>query len=540
MSDKPSIKREIFLEIYIAIVFASFTAFPFYGDMGMAKLLRIWIYAAIVWFAITWVLIKRCDYLVGWLHNSFAKLDERMAGLKDWTFYLLAWGIIIIAWIPAFLALYPGIFGYDAPLQLCQWMGTMEMTDHHPVAHTALLGILYNIGSTISGSPNGGIALYTIVQALCVTSALAYVVYVMRRFGASSIYILLSLIWMAFNPFLKVLSFNSTKDIFYGVMMAYFMMLLYQWLMLDSVNRRMMISLISSGILMCLFRHQGVYVLAVFAIFALFMKNADGAKLLKSKKWMTVISIVIIILVTEAFSVFCHKVMHFEPGDSREMLSLPMQQMAYVCDLKLEGQPVDVTDEDLAQVERFIPRDGIESYENNTADPVKSTFDTETFKSDLIGNVALYIRLGIHNPGEYIYAFGNMIGGYVDSERMPYLGLMFLYTFEDQYKDNVDIYKDSHLSSYYDLLTYETVGLGYRNIPLMSLLYRSGLCVWLLVALVGVTIYRRNYRLWLLVLPMVLYMASLLLGPVALIRYLYPLIMLVPFMIYLLFGKNAV
>ncbi|MBO4679728.1 MAG: hypothetical protein J5626_08665 [Lachnospiraceae bacterium] len=92
-----------------------------------------------------------------------------------------------------------------------------------------------------------------------------------------------------------------------------------------------------------------------------------------------------------------------------------------------------------------------------------------------------------------------------------------------------EIHSDSADTDYYNLLDYYTSDLGYEDIPLMSVLYNPGLITWLIAALVGLSFYRRDYKLWLAALPMLLFLVSLFLGPVALVRYIYPLILLVPF-----------
>lgn len=524
------INKNNILKLYIAFIFASLNILPFYRDISSLSLFGLWIASFIVWFILASCVMAFGGKLVEYVKDRFKKLDsvldKHLSGIK---IFFVIWGILVLAWILPYLSLFPGTFGYDAPLQLLQWQGTMEMTDHHPVTHTFLLGVIYNFGVKVFGTANAGIALFTGIQGLLVTSAISYSLYILRKQGASAIYILLSLIWVVFNPFLQALTFNCTKDIMFGAFFVYFIMTFYNYVKSDTKNIATIIIVVLSGILMCLLRHQGVYILFVLLIFVVF-----APKRINIKKLKTAIIIICIFVVAEGFSIICHNVLNYESGDSREMLSVPIQQMAYVCKQKIEGQPIDVTEEQLEQVESFIPEAGIMSYKENTADDVKSTFDTNSFKDNIADNLKTYLQLGWQNKGSYIYAFKNLINGYINDDKRSYAGLMYLYTFKSEY--DMDIHRDSIVPSYYDSLVANTVDLRYRNIPLMSVIYNSCISIWLLVILIGLSVYRRDYKLWLVVIPLLLYLMTLFLGPVALVRYMYPLILLTPLLIYLIVG----
>ena len=38
--------------------------------------------------------------------------------------------LLVLFWIPAFLALFPGTFGADAPIQLAMYDGIYPLSDH--------------------------------------------------------------------------------------------------------------------------------------------------------------------------------------------------------------------------------------------------------------------------------------------------------------------------------------------------------------------------------------------------------------------------
>ena len=53
------------------------------------------------------------------------------------------WLLITLSFVPAYLALFPGTFGYDAPVQAAQYFGEMELSGANPLLHTYLLFSLF-------------------------------------------------------------------------------------------------------------------------------------------------------------------------------------------------------------------------------------------------------------------------------------------------------------------------------------------------------------------------------------------------------------
>ena len=66
------------------------------------------------------------------------------------------------------------------------------------------------------------------------------------------------------------------------------------------------------------------------------------------------------------------------------------------------------------------------------------------------------------------------------------------------------------------------------RLPVIGLLYEPGLVLTLLLAAFGVSLTRRKERPALMLLLYILYAATMLLGPVALLRYLWPVMLAAP------------
>ncbi len=119
--------------------------------------------------------------------------------------------LLLLAWLPVYLAYYPGICAYDAPVQTGQIMEHYYF-DHHPIVHTLLLQGMLWLGSHIFGSVNAGMAFYTAVQMLLLAGSMAYGMWVLHRRKAPAGAQLIVLLLGMFFPFQWYMSVSMTKD----------------------------------------------------------------------------------------------------------------------------------------------------------------------------------------------------------------------------------------------------------------------------------------------------------------------------------------
>ncbi len=205
-------------------------------------------------------------------------------------------------------------------------------------------------------------------------------------------------------------------------------------------------------------------------------------------------------------------------------------QMARVVSMKKNGGNVTVTPLQIEALEELIPEDGILSYDGTTADPVKNTFRTQVLLSDFGKYWKLYMSLMKQNPMEYLLAWEDMIFPYWNMQANEYRSLAYLYTVSHQ--NNWGISPANLFERYNSYLRERVDTTEYK------LLTRPETCLWLLVLLSGFAIARGRKGLFLSILPLALYFGTILLGPVALLRYLYPLTLATPLLFGMFFSKN--
>lgn len=72
---------------------------------------------------------------------------------------------------------------------------------------------------------------------------------------------------------------------------------------------------------------------------------------------------------------------------------------------------------------------------------------------------------------------------------------------------------------------------------IISWLLQPGLCIWIITALAGIAIAFKDRVVFLVTMVCMVFFGTLMLGPTALVRYLYPLMIMIPWLLALLIGK---
>ena len=514
--------------VWCVFWFAAGSAIPFTTDQAASGVLAVFTVSAAFYglLAATW-LRSRPPFRIS-AENRLRKGERfirRIDALTDRRYLISVWISFLVLWLPVYLALYPGTFGYDAPYQLGMYTGSSAWSAQHPILHTLMLGFLVeDVGRLHLGSSIRGLALYSAVQAAVTAYAIARSFLFMRKTGVPRPVRLGGWIWLAFNPFMQVLVFASTKDILFGSFLLLFATDFAEAHRAEHPSRGRCLRALASGTLMCLFRNQGVYMLlaALFLMLLVFRRRIVRRGRLRLAGLLLAAA-----LLAEASSAAMAAAVHAEKGNLREMLSVPMQQLACAAYQQTEGKSRALTGRELKAIEKLIPEEGIRRYTPSIADPVKETFRTEVFLADPGRFIRLYFRIGFRCPGLYARAFWAMAAPFWDMSQNTFRYLSMQAT-----PDPVTTWRDLGAHSRFPLLRDFLYGAVVTDdtarLPVIGLLYEPGLVLTLLLAAFGVSLTRRKERPALMLLLYILYAATMLLGPVALLRYLWPVMLAAP------------
>lgn len=462
----------------------------------------------------------------------------------------------VLAWLPAYLAYYPGICAYDTPVQLGQVMDGY-MIDHHPIAHTLLLKLAIYIGQTVWGSVNAGMGIYSFFQMAFLAFGFAYALGTLKRFNISDICLCIVQICIMLYPFNVYMSVSTTKDTvftgFFLIMMSEFMGILLEGR--DSlVFKRTDAVFCISAVGAILFRNNCKYAIILLLPFMLItaavsLKRKKNGKLFTRLFLNVALSFVVgSIVLTAIFNMT-----DAEQGDRREVLSMPIQQFAR-CMLYHGGVgmlPEDdgtMDEESKGLINDFLLDEAYREYEPGFADPVKRHTNTYVARYRSGDFIKTYLKLLWDYPGDFINAALALDAGYLypGDESHAYVneeegnsgrGYIQTYWFENDLTPR-GLTKDSKFEGLHKLMEDWADRNAYLDIPLLKYIFVPGTFLWLFVLLSGILLIKKKYRLLLPIMMVFGYYATLLLGPTVQLRYIFPLMAVLPFMALLSFVKG--
>ena len=193
-------------------------------------------------------------------------------------------------------------------------------------------------------------------------------------------------------PIHVILSLTSAQDSLFAVSFAMVVLLLIEYLLDEQfLNKKNAIKLFLWMFLMCVIRNNGVYVLTFLLLSALLLKAR--------RKFLILLTGVIIFVFVYQGPVYA--LCGWQKGTAlREMLSLPLQQMAWVYNND------DLTENQRKEMQKFVPDEGWNTYEPLISDHVKSNLNIEEVQRDKISFLKSYISFSVFDPIGYVQAFG--------------------------------------------------------------------------------------------------------------------------------------
>ena len=290
---------------------------------------------------------------------------------------------------------------------------------------------------------------------------------------------------------------------------------------------------------MLLFRNNALYALAASlpVLYIIFRVSFGGGNVL----WRRYFALTVVALVLFAAGGMGLKTsLNAHNGSPREMLSIPLQQMA-----RTRVKAEETLSDDMRQeLEQYIPGEWVfAAYNPYLADPVKNR---AVIHDNPAGLIKTWVRLGLMHPQIYIDAFlDNSIGYWFLEDRThaqiyglgTESGFGYLSTDNRTMPAGCEIIEHSYLPGLRHFMERIVSDNEYQKIPVVRILFAPAFYWWLLCLYMAIVIYKRKYHLLLPAVFLASYYLTLLLSPTVLIRYMYPFVVTVPVLCCLLFCK---
>lgn len=446
--------------------------------------------------------------------NQYGK-QKCNGNITKWYFFIV-WLLIFAAYLPIFLWWWPGNFVYDYPFQMTEVLENQYLT-HHPLLHTLLMGAFYRFGLAL-GDVSTGMQFFTLLQMLILSASFAYCAYYLYKRGVPRAYRVGAVLFFALFPMHAMFSITATKDVMFAAFFLWFIIFVVR-LLFDKEKFRWYTyaGFFLSGVLCCLMRNNALYAIAAGAVLILLLAKRKrkmklyGAGLLAGLCLLTGLANAALIAATNART----------DDRYRETFCMPLQCLARVAFYRYN----DISETDYNEICAYMPKEDIQAYNPYLADMVKSNANEELMKENFLNFIKLYVKMGVKFPDEYIEAWvTNTMGYWYPLDRGQYAsGAIELY--HKLIWLGPEVVKREYCS--WPGLIYLPV---YRdlNVPVIGYLHRPEFWIWFLTYFLFWSVYRRRKDAGLTGVIPLMYLGTCYLGPVAILRYVYCLVVITP------------
>lgn len=444
-------------------------------------------------------------------------------------YFLLMWGILLLAYMPLFLSQWPGNFVFDAKYQLRNVINDSYST-HHPLLHTLLMGKAYLLGERL-GNVSAGYQLYTLLQMLVLTSAFAYLLLYLYKKGVLRCIRIGVLLWFALFPMHPAFAISSTKDVLCAAFFLYYAIFLFR-LLLDQEKFAWYSygGMILAGVLLSLFRNNAAYAIGVSGILVLLYIRP-----LVSKAYFLVVLVAILLLNSLCNRGLIAYTDAYSPDTYREMMSVPLQCLARAACYR--GSELDPALYE--EICAYIQEEDIPNYNPYVADSVKNNANELLLHYNMQNFFKLWIKVGLQFPDEYLESLiTNTMGYWYPLNQGVYVSADIA-IYHTLIETENEIIKHDYFPLVTDFYNWLFYRINYRSIPILGYLFRNAPYVWLLVLTLLWSIYKKRYRLLMWGMLPLLYLGTCFLGPMAALRYIYCLIVCMPLLLYGLIKPGA-
>lgn len=490
---------------------------PWHRNVWLRILLRVPFYALAVY-------VLFC--LLDWLLERDSD-DSRSAGwisfCRKRCWFPLMWLLYFISFFPAFLGGFPGLFAADAPNQV-GWTFSGWLTAHHPLLHTGILCGIFSVCRGLGWSDNAAAAVYTVLQMAALSGIFAWISDFMKKEEAPVWLQMGTVFYLCLFPFHGMMAVYTTKDTIFAGALSMCLIQIYRMCTRPQEyfqKTRHMVWGEICFVLLLLFRNNGLHTLFFCAPFLLIFLR---------KYWKRLGALFFFFALF--FGIYQGpflKAVKAEPGNSREALSVIMQTLG-----RTYAAGGDIRLEEFEVIRPVLDEETLSQYVPDLSDPIKNHFHTEAFHENRVEFLKVWLMVGLRNKKIYVDAFLNTTAAfwYPEAENEY---LKFVCFDIEKGNPNYPHVKMSPLSqSFYRYYSAVGTDAAFRRIPIIRELLSMGFYFWMLVFAGLYVWYRMEFEKILWMLPLWTYMGTSFLGPAALLRYAYPVMLAAPFLVFVM------
>lgn len=434
-----------------------------------------------------------------------------------------------ILWLPHLIIRYPFTLPIDGEVCVLQYYGIRPYTSQHPIIYTQILGHFSDLGAAM-GNVTYGLFILGLIQTLCLLMVLAYTISTMEKFRFPRWWLFGSLIIFSVVPIFVGYVTSLIIDIFYNTAMLLLMNELAWYIFKpDSYKKNLKHPLLTIiAVLGMFFRQNGFHVVCVLILFI----ACRELYLVLHKKQTLCWAVLILVIFTVPLlagrmnTSFLYEKYNVSRVTKRAVLALPLQQTARYMIYHSD----DLSDEELASIQaviRYNPEEYEGLYNPYNYDGIKHGFNNGVTPKELSKFLQTWIKLVFRHPGTCISATLNQnycLFSPLKNNVKYHIGVKKrITTIKDP--DFSQVFKAVH-SNHEQKKRLKNYYLNFCNTPILGLYVNQGITDFLLLVICLYALCRKNGKLLLLGLPLLLTLAVTFIGPAVLEhpRYTFPII----------------
>ena len=472
--------------------------------------------------------------------NLIKKVNPNKIKLNKKKMAILIFITIFLFNFLVFLALYPGVYGYDAGFQILEVRNNkVQLTSHFSVLFSVILADCVNLGKTLFNNYQTGLAIFALLQMTFMTYVATRIsLYVINKTKNKILFTISMLFFCLFPPY-TIMTISTIQDVMFAGISALIVLNLIELANNKKYYDKKLnpIKLIVLITLACILRNNGVYAILVTIPFILIFK--------KDKKILTLIILTIPIITYKIYTGPIHKIMKVKNEPStREIVSIPSQQLARVYNYNygiLNKKDLETYDRYYLNLENF------EYYLINPeiADLIKAELNVQETKDNFANYLQFWVGIGIKDPENYIEAFllNNLATWYPNKTyadyRMyhPYIEYNMLDA-KKWNKDYIEIKRSSKFPLYEKILRLTIEKNAWKKVPIISTAFTPGFYFLIYIYTLGICIIKKKTHYIIPLSYLAGIYATVIMAPVSLFRYCFPIIILAPVMMSIITEKE--
>ena len=341
-------------------------------------------------------------------HNeSLSKPFEAFRKLTmDWSprSIITLWCLVTAFWIPYFVAYFPGVYWYDTSWQLMEYYDpSVPFTDHHPFMMTYLYVGFAHIGKALFNNAIYGLYLLVLVQSLLSTLAIACTVCYTGKYNTPWKCRFFIAAFLTFFPIIPMMSMSLAKDTFNTPFFVFFSIAFCElWRTQGEILKSVSFNVffILDVLAVSLTKKTGMYII----VLALLLLACFVVKHWSCKIATIVLGSVPYLVVGIIVPTFILPALHIAPGESNEILAVPMQQVANV----VHDHKDDLSAAEIDKIQQTYHMDIDQlqgAYCWYKADPIKGQ---ELSSKDVHALITTWMKQLVKHPGDMIAGWGGL------------------------------------------------------------------------------------------------------------------------------------